>query len=99
MMAHDANITAIPPTAAAVPLSPAARRMRAHRERRQFGLRCVMIQLRETEIDVLIGRGLLKPDARNDLHFVREALYAHLDRTLGAAERSRGGFSHCGADP
>lgn len=65
-------------------ISAAARRMRAHRERRQFGLRCVTIQLRETEIDVLIGRGLLKADARNDLHFVREALYLHLDRTLGA---------------
>jgi hypothetical protein len=43
-----------------------------------------MIQLRETEIDVPIGKGLLKADARNDLHFVREALYVHLDRTLGA---------------
>jgi hypothetical protein len=43
-----------------------------------------MIQLRETEIDVPIGKGLLKADARNDLHFVREALYVHLDRSLGA---------------
>jgi len=41
-------------------------------------------QLRETEIDVLIGKGLLKADAGNDLHFVREELYVHLDRTLGA---------------
>jgi hypothetical protein len=26
---------------------------------------------------------MLKEDARNDLHAIRNALYAHLDRTLG----------------
>ena len=44
-----------------------------------------MIQLRETEIDVLIKRGLLKADARNDLCAVRDASYVHLDRTLSTA--------------
>ena len=44
-----------------------------------------MIQLRETEIDVLIKRGLLKADARNDLSAVVQALYHHLDATLGAS--------------
>ena len=44
-----------------------------------------MIQLRETEIDVLIKRGLLKADARNDLNAVVQALYHHLDATLGAS--------------
>jgi hypothetical protein len=29
--------------------------------------------------------GLLAPDTRNDLHYIREALYVHLDRTLGCA--------------
>jgi hypothetical protein len=56
--------------------------MRAHRERRRLGLRCLMIQLRETEIDTLIRRGMLKADARNDPSAVCKALYAHLDRTL-----------------
>jgi hypothetical protein len=42
-----------------------------------------MIQLRETEIDTLIRRGMLKPETRNDLYEIREALYARLDRTLG----------------
>ena len=42
----------------------AAERMRLHRERRRLGLRCLMIQLRETEIDALIRIGLLKPDMR-----------------------------------
>jgi hypothetical protein len=62
--------------------SPAAERMRRYRERRRDGLRCLTIELRETEIDVLIGKGMLKADARNDQHAIRNALYAHLDRTL-----------------
>ncbi len=66
------------------PISPAARRMRAHRERRQLGLRCVTIQLRETEIDVLIRGGLLNREMRNNRNAIIEALYKFLDRTLGA---------------
>ena len=65
--------------------SPAAARMRLHRERRRQGLRCLMIELRETEIDVLIGRGLLDSEMRHDPRAVTESLYAHLDQTLGAA--------------
>jgi hypothetical protein len=62
--------------------SPAAERMRRHRERRREGLRCVTIELRETEIDVLVQKGLLKADARNDARCVREALYQYFDSTL-----------------
>ena len=65
--------------------SLAAERMRRHRRRRRNGLRCLMIQLRETEIDTLISRELLQTDARSDAQSVREALYKHLDRTLGKA--------------
>jgi len=39
--------------------------MRRHRQRRRDGLRCLVIELRETEIDVLIRKGLLKPETRN----------------------------------
>ena len=46
-------------------LSPAAERMRRHRERRRQRLRCVMVELRETEIIGLVRRGLLHPDARS----------------------------------
>jgi hypothetical protein len=63
--------------------SPAADRMRRHRERRRIGLRCLMIQLRETEIDVLVRKGLLDRGRRNDPRAIVGALYAHLDRTLG----------------
>ena len=62
--------------------SPAAERMRAHRERRKVGLRCLTVELRETEIDALIGKGLLTAETRNNTSAVTEALYAHLDNTL-----------------
>jgi hypothetical protein len=64
--------------------SAAAERMRAHRERRRQGLRCFLIELRETEIDALIRKGLLKLETRNDPNAVSAALYAFLDGTLGA---------------
>ena len=64
-------------------VSSSADRMRRHRQRRRNGLRCLTIELRETEIDALVSNQLLKADARNDLRAVREALYAHLDNTLG----------------
>ena len=62
--------------------SPAAERMRLHRERRRDGLRCLMIELRETEIEALIRRRLLDDQSRNDPDAVSEALYAFLDSTL-----------------
>jgi hypothetical protein len=43
-----------------------------------------MLELRETEIDALIRKGLLKADTRNDEHAVRKALHQYLDQTLGA---------------
>jgi hypothetical protein len=70
---------------ATIARSTAAVRMRLHRKRRRLGLRCLMIELRETEIDVLIGRGLLHSEMRHDPCVVREALYAYLDQTLGSA--------------
>jgi hypothetical protein len=55
------------------------------RERRRHGSRCLTIELRETEIDALIRKGLLKSETRNDPSAVSKALYALLDRTLGSA--------------
>ena len=70
--------------AAAPPRSPsgAALRMRRHRERRRDGLRCLTIELRETEVTALIRNGLLKQDARNDVRAGKNAFYGFLDRTL-----------------
>ena len=68
---------------AATPLrSTAAERMRAHRQRRREGLRCLTIELRETEIDALARKGFLKADARNDPNSIQMALYEFLERTL-----------------
>jgi hypothetical protein len=69
--------------AAAKPRSSAAERMRAHRQRRREGLRCLTIEIRDGEIDALICKGMLRADARNDANAIRDALYAHLERTLG----------------
>ena len=63
--------------------SPAADRMRRHRERRRIGLRCLMIQLRETEIDVLVRKGLLNQGWQDDPKAIVEALHMYLERTLG----------------
>jgi hypothetical protein len=63
-------------------VTPAATRMRRHRDRRRDGLRCLNIELRVTEIDALIKRGLLKSETRNDAKSIIEALYSFLDKTL-----------------
>jgi hypothetical protein len=68
-------------TGALPPLS-AAERMRAHRQRRRDGMRCLTLEIRDGEIDALIRKKMLKADARNDQHAIRNALYAHLERTL-----------------
>ena len=53
--------------------------MRRYRERRRDGLRCLIIELRDSEINALIGK---KAVARNDQDAIRDALYEHLERTL-----------------
>jgi hypothetical protein len=62
--------------------SLAAERMRRHRERRRNGLRCLVIELRATEIETLIRKGLLNWETRNDRNEIIKALYAFFDRTL-----------------
>ena len=63
-------------------ISGAALRMRRHRERRRDGLRCMTIELRETEVTALIRKRLLKEDARDDLRAVKTAFYGFLDGAL-----------------
>jgi hypothetical protein len=77
-------MTAIASTTTTEPAtrSAAAERMRRHRERRRDGRRCLIIELRETEIDALVRMGLLKSEMRNDANAITDALYAFFDRTL-----------------
>jgi hypothetical protein len=62
-----------PSSAQPASFTPAAERMRRHRQRRRDGLRCLIIELRETEIAALIRKGLLKPEMHNehDSHYRR----------------------------
>jgi len=73
-----AEMTAIPPTTEPTAASAAAERMRRHRQRRRDGLRCLMIELRETEIDALIRNGLLAAENRHDCDSVQSAFYAFM---------------------
>ena len=45
-------------------------------------MRCVTIELRETEIDALIKLKLLKAEMRDNREAIVEALYAWFDREL-----------------
>ena len=62
--------------------SLAAERMRRHRQRRRNGLRCFTVELRATEIETLIRKGLLRWEMRNDRSAIINALYAFFDYTL-----------------
>ena len=62
--------------------SAAAQRMRRHRQRQRNGLRCFTVELRATEIEALILKGLLKWETRNDRSAIIKALYDFFDHTL-----------------
>ena len=61
-----------------------ALRMRLHRDRRRSGLRCLMLQVRDREIDALVRRGLLTAETRNVVGEINAAFYRFLDQTLGS---------------
>ena len=63
-------------------ISSAAARMRRHRKRQRQGLRCLTVQFRETEIDMLICRALLEPEMRHNKNAIINALHDHFDLTL-----------------
>ena len=81
-MPQQAETEVIPPRPEAC---STAERMRRYRQRRRDGFCCLWVELHVTEIDALTRVGHLKPETRNDPNEVREALYAFLDQTLGAA--------------
>jgi hypothetical protein len=62
-----------------------AERMRRHRQRRRDGMRCLQLEIRETEINELIRRKLLKAETRNDRQSLLDAFYEFLEDTLDAA--------------
>lgn len=62
--------------------SPGALRMARHRNRRRKGLRCITIEVRETEITTLKERGWLSSEDREDRMAVQKALYSFFDYYL-----------------
>ena len=56
--------------------------MALYRERRRKGLRCVMIELLDVEINMLIRRGWLARDRRADPVALRGAFHVMLDNVL-----------------
>jgi len=60
-----------------------AERMRRCRQRRRDGLRCYRLELRDSEIEALVRRGLLPASEQADMIAVTRAMYAFFDRTLG----------------
>jgi hypothetical protein len=61
-------------------LSPNAEPMRRHRQRHRDGMRCLQLEIRET--DELIRRKLLKEETRNDKQAIIDALYEFLENSL-----------------
>jgi len=58
------------------------RRMRLHRERRRDGMRCLTVEIHDSEVEALVRHGLLAGEARHDVNAIADAFYAHLERTL-----------------
>ena len=71
-------------SAPASPISLAAARMRRHRKLRREGLRCLTVQLRETEIEALIHKGLLQFETRHRKNAIINALHDFFDLTLSS---------------
>lgn len=64
------------------PDTMAAARMRLLRYRRRQRIRCVTIQVHESEVEALVRKGWLKTETRNDPAALVEALHGHLGYSL-----------------
>jgi hypothetical protein len=74
--------------------SPASRRTRRYRERRQVGTRCVTVDVSQGELDALVVRGYLSEGERDNGAALKKAIEAvlsdvELDLQFETAERSR----------
>jgi hypothetical protein len=67
----------------------AAERMRVYRQRRRNGLRSVRVLLHETEIDVLVQKGFLKPKRRHSHDAVEDAMGSFVCDALGVLAGTR----------
>ena len=65
----------------------AAERMARYRERRKAGMRCLTLEIRNSEISALIRRGLLDSNKSNDRAAIKAAIYAYFEQSLDLAGR------------
>jgi hypothetical protein len=65
----------------------AAERMARYRERRKAGMRCLTLEIRNSEISALIRRGLLDSNKSNDRVAIKTAIYAYFEQTLDLVGR------------
>ena len=63
--------------------------MRRYRQRKRDGLIALNVEMRLTEVQALVERGLLKPEARHNAEDILLALYRFLDTNLEPVDSSR----------
>ena len=62
-------------------------RSREYRRRKKEGLRPIALEIRETEIDLMIEKRLLKHEERSDGFAIQAALYRFFDMAFSALQR------------
>jgi len=67
--------------------SPTAERMRRHRERRRKGLRHFRVELRVTQIDMLVAKGYLEHKERDDPGALQRAIDVFIGDAFWTLER------------
>ena len=68
--------------------SAGASRQQLYRQRKKQGFRCIRVEIRHTEVQELVRRGLLGSGESDTFQAIRTALYRHLDRTLSPIQRA-----------
>ena len=67
--------------------TPGALRMRRCRTRRQKGMRVVALEIHDSEIEMLVRKGYLAAEHRDDLGAIIRAFYAVFDRIFADPRR------------
>ena len=60
----------------------AARRMRLFRDRRRSGMRCITVEVHQSELTWLVQNNLLSPEAIDDPREIADALHTFFDQSL-----------------
>jgi hypothetical protein len=76
------NARSKPPRRSAEQRRAPAARMRLHRKRKRRGLRCITVELRNSEVLALITKGFLQRGRHDDRRALVDAVHTFLDQTL-----------------